>query len=83
MVGLILVIALMTIPTYIAEQICRSLYSMMMLSAMLSALFTVIGLWVSYTYDLTSGASIILTAATGLAVFAALRNLAKRKKTDI
>ena len=72
-VGLILVIALMTIPTYIAERSTRTLYTMMLLSGILAALFTLIGLWFSYRYDLTSGASIILTAAAGLGIYTLYR----------
>jgi zinc transport system permease protein len=64
-VGLILVIALMTIPPYIAEKYSKSLLSMMVLSSVLSALFTVIGLWLSYVFNLTSGASIIIVAGVG------------------
>ena len=64
-VGLILVIALLTIPPYIAEKYSQSLSVMMVLSSLLSAFFTVIGLWLSYAYNLTSGASIILVAGTG------------------
>jgi zinc transport system permease protein len=68
-VGLILVIALMTIPTYIAERVTRSLYSMMIVSGILAAIFTLCGLLASYIFDLTSGASIILVSATGLMVY--------------
>ena len=64
-VGLILVIALLTIPPYIAERYATSLWKMMVLSSILSALFTVAGLWLSYTFNLTSGASIILMAGCG------------------
>jgi len=64
-VGLILVIALMTIPPYIAEKYSKSLLNMMVLSSVLSALFTVIGLWLSYVFNLTSGASIIIVAGVG------------------
>jgi len=67
-VGLILVIALMTIPPYIAEKYSKSLVSMMVLSSMLSALFTVIGLWLSYKFNLTSGASIIIVAGVGFLI---------------
>ena len=69
-VGLILVIALLTIPPYIAEKYCRSLARMMMVSAMLSVVFNMTGLWLAYTYDLTSGATIILVA--GAAFFVSL-----------
>ncbi len=64
-VGLILVIALLTIPPYIAEKYSKSLFVMMVLSSLLSVLFTVSGLWLSYAYNLTSGASIILVAGLG------------------
>ncbi len=69
-VGLVLVIALLTIPPFIAEKLTASLRGMMAVSAVLSTLFTVIGLWASYAFNLTSGATIILVAAAGF--FAAL-----------
>ena len=68
-VGLILVIAMLPIPVYIAEKLSASLWSMMLISGALSALFTLVGLWFSYTYDLTSGASIILVSAAFLGLF--------------
>jgi len=75
-VGLILVIALMTIPTHIAERTTSTLYGMMMFSALLAVFFTMTGLLVSYIYDLTSGASIILVAACALVLFSAYRTIA-------
>ncbi len=68
-VGLILVIAMLTIPVYIAEKLSNSLFSMMFLSGAIATLFTLVGLWMSYTYDLTSGASIIIVSAVSLGVF--------------
>jgi zinc transport system permease protein len=62
-VGLVLVIALLTIPPFIAEKFCRSLKAMMAVSVLLNFLFTVTGLWFSYTFNLTSGATIIMIAA--------------------
>jgi len=64
-VGLILVIALLTIPPYIAEKFTSSLRRMMVLASLLSCLFTVVGLWSSYRFNLTSGATIIMVAAAG------------------
>ena len=69
-VGLILVIALLTIPPFIVERYAQSLFQMMVGSSVLGAVFTVAGLWLSYTFDLTSGASIIMVA--GAAFFIAL-----------
>ncbi len=59
-VGLILIIALLTIPPYIAEKYSDSLFKMMCLSSLLSAVFTFAGLWFSYIFNLTSGAVIIM-----------------------
>jgi len=61
-VGLILVIALLTIPAFIVEKYAKSLFQMMVGSSLLGAVFTVSGLWLSYAFDLTSGASIIMVA---------------------
>ncbi len=74
-VGLILVIALLTIPTYLAETFANKLSSMMILSSILATIFTVIGLVISYTYDISSGASIIIAAV----VILTLVKLIKRK----
>jgi len=74
-VGLILVIALLTIPIYIAEKLSRSLGSMMVYSGLLSTLFTMVGLSLSYQFDLTSGASIILVSALCLILFLAVNKL--------
>ena len=61
-VGLILVIALLTIPPFIVEKYAKSLLQMMVGSSLLGAVFTMAGLWISYQYDLTSGAAIIMVA---------------------
>ena len=74
-VGLILVIALLTIPIYIAQNLSSSLLNMMFISGFIASLFTVIGLWFSYTYDLTSGACIILVSAVSLIIFMLLRGI--------
>jgi len=68
-VGLILVIAMLTIPTYISEQISGSFSRMMLNSSLLSALFIITGLFVAYRYDITSGAAIILVSAAFFALF--------------
>lgn len=61
-VGLILVIALLTIPPYIMEKRVKSLPQMMIGASLLGGVFTVVGLWLSSTYNLTSGAAIIMVA---------------------
>jgi len=76
-VGLILVIALLTIPIYIAEKLSNSLGVMMFISGVLSSIFTMIGLFVSYQYDVTSGASIILVSAVSLSIFLLISKILK------
>jgi zinc transport system permease protein len=81
-VGLILVIALLTIPPYIAEKYTHSLLQMMFLSSLFGMVFISGGLWASYRYDLTSGAAIIFVAGTVFFVSLAIDHLValRRKK---
>ncbi|AFL67474.1 metal ABC transporter permease [Sulfurospirillum barnesii] len=58
-VGLILVIALLTIPPYIAEKLTNSMGSMMFMSVLLSTFFCITGLIVSSVFNLSAGACII------------------------
>ena len=77
-VGLILVIALLTIPPFIAEKYSKSLFEMIVWSCVLSVCFTVIGLWLSYTLNLTSGATIILVAGAGFCVSIIIEHFGSR-----
>ncbi|CZE46187.1 metal ABC transporter permease [Campylobacter geochelonis] len=72
-VGLILVIALMTIPPYIAEIFSKKLGSMMFFSSLISAIFCTLGLILSYKFNLTSGASIIIVASVVFFTVVALK----------
>ncbi len=76
-VGLILVIALLTIPTYLAESFVNKLSHMMILSSLLATVFTIVGLIISYLYDISSGASIIITAVSILSIIKLLKLIKK------
>ncbi|MEW6137659.1 MAG: metal ABC transporter permease [Thermodesulfobacteriota bacterium] len=66
-VGLVMVIALLTLPIAIAGLFSSTLWRMMLLSALFSALFTTGGLVISYVPDYPPGATtIILAGATYL-----------------
>lgn len=78
-VGLILVIALLTIPPYIAERYVGTLRRMMGLSVVLSCVFTLIGLWLSYVFNLTSGATIIMVAAAFFFLSTVVERLRKER----
>ena len=61
-VGVILVIALLTIPAALSKRFTHRLSSMMLLSIVLCAIFTTGGLWFSYLFNLPSGATIVLVS---------------------
>ena len=61
-VGLILVIALLSIAPLIAARFARSLARMMVWSSVLNMAFTLCGLVLAYYFNLTAGACIILVA---------------------
>jgi zinc transport system permease protein len=64
-VGLIMVIALLTLPAAIAGQYGRDLRQMMVVASALGILFCGAGLALSYGFNLSSGAAIILVAGGG------------------
>lgn len=61
-VGIVMIIALLSIPAAIARSFSRSLPGMMVFSSVLNAVFSVAGLWLSYVFDIASGATIIVVA---------------------
>jgi len=62
-VGLILIIALLTIPPFIAEKFVNSLALMMVASFFISLFFMLGGLYLAYSFNISSGASIIAVAS--------------------
>ncbi len=67
-VGLVLVMALLTIPPFIAQRRARSLPRMMLAATLWSLVFCLSGLWLAYRFDLTSGAAIIAAAVVGFSL---------------
>jgi len=61
-VGIILLVALLTIPATISIQFTHRLSSIMLLSMGLAAGFSVGGPWVSYVFDIASGATIVVVS---------------------
>ncbi|MBT0877978.1 metal ABC transporter permease [Campylobacter sp. RM12640] len=61
-VGMVLILALLCIPSYISSMFCTKLSSMMIISVLLSLFFCLGGLILSIAYELSSGACIILLA---------------------
>lgn len=79
-VGLILVIALLTLPAAIAGHYVHSLGGMMLIATLLGGVFTSAGLALSYGPDLPAGPTMILLAGSVYVVSAVLsRFLARRR----
>jgi zinc transport system permease protein len=74
-VGIILVIALLTLPAATARFYARSLGQMMVLASLLGAVFTTSGLIVSYEPNLPAGATIIVVAGVAYLLATAVRGL--------
>lgn len=79
-VGLIMVIALLTIPPAIANLYLKDMRAIMALSAALSMLFCTVGLIISYVLNFPSGAVIILVAGLAYVLAALIRSLLLRRQ---
>ncbi len=65
LVGIILVVALLTIPAALSKFFANSLKKMMLFSILFGLVFTIIGLLLSYYLNLPSGSTIIILSALG------------------
>lgn len=77
-VGIVMVIALLTIPAGIASQFSKSLGQMMLTATSLSIVFVISGLGLSYEYNIPSGATIIIVSAV---VYMFSAYVVQKKKT--
>lgn len=80
-VGLIMVIAMLTIPPAVAGLFLKDMKGMMLLSIGLSWLFSALGLLVSFALNLQAGSVIILVAALSYLAAAGIKKLATRPMT--
>ncbi|NMC32804.1 MAG: metal ABC transporter permease [Veillonellaceae bacterium] len=78
-VGIILVIALLTAPPAIAKQFSYDMKKIMAISVFLGIVFSLSGLWLSYTVRLASGASIVMVAVGTYALVSLLQVAARPK----
>ena len=78
-VGLIMVIALLTMPAAISGLWVRDMKKMMVLASLLGMVFTTTGLWLSYRFNLTSGATIILVSGAVYLLTTTVKSLYSRR----
>ncbi|HBF76781.1 MAG TPA: hypothetical protein DEF85_03190 [Clostridiaceae bacterium] len=67
-VGIILIIALLTVPPAISKLFTYDLKKIMLMSIVLGIIFCFSGLYISYTLHIASGATIIIVAVAGYTV---------------
>ncbi|MGK0290853.1 MAG: zinc transport system permease protein [bacterium] len=79
-VGMVLIIALLIIPPMIAEKYVSSLKAMIVTAVLLNLLFVFFGLWLSYQFNLASGAAVVLVATIGYGISFVVHSLLKLKK---
>jgi zinc transport system permease protein len=77
-VGIILVIALITLPAATARYFAPSLGKMMVLASFFGAIFTMSGLVISYQQDIPSGATIVVIAGLAYLAVTVLKGFASR-----
>jgi zinc transport system permease protein len=80
-VGLIMVIALLTMPAAIGGQFMKDMKKMMVLASILGVVFTTTGLWLSYFLNLTSGATIILVSGVAYLLSMAVKLFIHRARS--
>lgn len=79
-VGIVMVIALLTLPAAVAGYFARTLWQMMILGILLSMVFTTSGLVLSYRPNLPAGATIIVLAGLAYLLTAGGYALVRRGK---
>ncbi|RDU64202.1 metal ABC transporter permease [Helicobacter sp. MIT 14-3879] len=76
--GLILVLAILSIPAYIIGMFVNSLKQMMIFSSMLSFLFIITGIFISYYYNLSIGACVVMSAVFGMIISVIIKFLLRK-----
>jgi len=82
-IGLILVIALFTIPASIAELFSKKLKSMMWISMGAGVCINVVGLLASYALNLTAGATIIMVACGAYGIVCLIKKTARSRRATL
>ncbi|MBR4845227.1 MAG: metal ABC transporter permease [Bacteroidaceae bacterium] len=79
-VGIVLLISLLTVPTVIASALTKSYSRIMILSSLLAVAGNIVGLWVAYEVDFPVGATTIILLGITLFIVKLL-TLPSRRKT--
>ncbi|TXT42028.1 MAG: zinc transport system permease protein [Spirochaetes bacterium] len=77
-VGIVMVIAMLTLPSGTAAYLSKNLAGMMISGTVLAFLFSVLGLGISWGLDLPSGAVVVLVAGATFLAASAIKGLRRR-----
>jgi zinc transport system permease protein len=77
LIGLIVILALISIAPFIASFFANSLFYMFIFSFLLSLFFVITGLFLSCFYDISSGASIVVVCVVSLILFFIAKTILK------
>lgn len=78
--GVTMVISAVVIPASIARLLSDRFSHMIFISALLGALFSLFGIYLSYYFDIASGASVVLLSTLGFAVALTWSRLAQKRQ---
>lgn len=81
-VGIILVIALLTVPPAIAKQFTYNLKKIMIISCILGIIFGLVGLILSYYFNIASGGSIIITSVISYMIITFIKKKCVKNKKN-
>lgn len=78
-VGIVLIMALLTAPPAIARLFTHDLKKVMIYAAMLSIFFCLLGLWISYVLNISSGAAIVLLTNAVYGLVSGIKNTINKR----
>ena len=81
-VGIILIIAMLSIPASISRKFSHNMKTMMVYSSVIGAVLSLVGLLLSYYFDLPSGATIILVMSVVYLIVVGSSELLKRVQRE-
>ncbi|MPN59809.1 Manganese transport system membrane protein MntB [bioreactor metagenome] len=76
--GIILILALLTAPAAAAALLSNKLLNRMLYAIGFGMIFCLAGLWISYTYNIPSGATIIILSVVVYALIASVKYLVNK-----
>ena len=79
-VGALLVASLIVLPVATTLMVSRSYKTTVLLSVLLGVIYTMVGIIISYYYDIRPGGSIVINSVIGMMVMGII-NLSRRKSS--